>query len=98
MERVITQVKVVSSCHKNTMATDNLFKGFLGFYFINSTRAEPRNVKNAPQWNKCILTSRFPTSAAVASIYPRVFPTSVINFPISVIDFPTSQIEYADFQ
>ena len=57
-----------------------------------------RNVKNAGQQNKCILTFRFSTSATVASIYPRDFPTSVIEIPTSQIDFTTSQIETTDIQ
>ena len=63
-----------------------------------TTWVEPWNVKNAGQWNKCILTLCLPTSATVVPIYPRVFPTSVIEISTSQIDFSTSQIDRTDFQ
>ena len=68
------------------------------FFEHQTTWVVTRNVKNASEWNKCILTRCFSISATVAPIYPRVFPTSVIEISISQIDFPTSQVEYADFQ
>ena len=51
--------------------------GFLWQLLTTLTWVEPWNVKNAPQWNKCILTSRLTTSSTVATIYPRVFPVFV---------------------
>ena len=54
--------------------------------------------KKCGQENKYLLTLRFSISATVSPIYPRDFPTSVIEIPTSQIDFTTSQIEYTDFQ